>query len=137
HPDEDVRLIETRVMLRHEEGWQAWAYLWNDAQTDAELKIAGARVPIETIAASGEALSFTYSVPNKNQCKACHAFSGEIVPLGPKARNLNAAFSYPQEEENQLEHWIEAGILEGAPSPATLDAVPDWRDENATLNARA
>ena len=137
HPDIDVRRIETRVMLRHEDGWQAWAYLWNDQQTDAELKIAGARVPIETVTTGGDTLSFTYSVPNKNQCKGCHALSGEIVPLGPKARNLNAAFPYPDGEENQLEHWAEAGILEGVPDPAALDAVPDWRDENAPLDARA
>ena len=84
-----MRLIETRVLLRQEAGWQAWAYVWNDEQTDAALKIAGAKVDIKTIDTAGAPLAFTYSVPNKNQCKGCHAFNGEIVPLGPKARNLN------------------------------------------------
>ncbi len=27
-------------------------------------------------------------VPNKNQCKECHSLGGEIVPIGPKARNF-------------------------------------------------
>ena len=48
-PGENVRLIETRVLLRQESGWQAWAYLWNAEQTDAALKIAGAKVDIAMV----------------------------------------------------------------------------------------
>jgi uncharacterized repeat protein (TIGR03806 family) len=136
-PTENIRLIETRVMIRHESGWQAQAYLWNAEQTEATLKIAGARVDISTVTAAGEPLAFTYSVPNKNQCKGCHAFNGEIVPLGPKARNLNAAFPYPEGEENQLAYWVRLGLLAGAPDPATAPAVPDWRDAAAPLDDRA
>ncbi len=62
-PQEKLRLIETRVLLRHDDGWQAWAYLWNDAQTDAVLKIAGARVDIPTIVADGSALYGTQQEP--------------------------------------------------------------------------
>ena len=29
-------------------------------------------------------------MPNKNQCKECHSLNGEIVPIGPKARNFVA-----------------------------------------------
>lgn len=136
-PDKDVRLIETRVLLRHEDGWHAWAYLWNEEQTEAVLKIAGARVPVELTGHDGKPLTIDYAVPNKNQCKGCHSFSGEIVPLGPKARNLNGEFSYEGEPENQLSHWIAAGILKGAPKPEEAPAVPDWQDENAPLDARA
>lgn len=136
-PDEDARPIETRVMLRQEGGWQAWAYLWNDDGSDAELKIAGARVGIEAVDAQGEPLSFTYSVPNRNQCKGCHELAGEIVPLGPKARNLNFGYPYADGAQNQLVHWHEAGILSGLPALDAVDAVPDWRDEAAALDARA
>jgi uncharacterized repeat protein (TIGR03806 family) len=132
-----LRVIETRVMLRHDDGWQAWAYVWNEDGTDAELKIAGAKVTIETVDAAGEPLSFVYSVPNKNQCKACHAVSGEIAPLGPKARNLNASFAYHDGTANQLERWREHGILDGLPDIADIDAVPDWRDDTAPLDGRA
>jgi len=137
-PDLDVRLIETRVMLRHEGGWEAWAYVWNDGQTDAELKITGGRVQIDLVDERGEPDSFVYSIPNKNQCKACHAMSGEIVPLGPKARNLNAEMAYPDgTTANQLVRWAETGILDRLPDVATVDAVPDWRDESADLDDRA
>jgi hypothetical protein len=40
-PDQDLRIIETRLLLRNEAGWQAWAYVWNEEQTDATLKIVG------------------------------------------------------------------------------------------------
>ena len=136
-PDKDVRLIETRVLIRHEDGWQAWAYLWDEAQQDAVLKIAGAKVDIELAGIAPEPVRFTYSVPNKNQCKGCHAFNGEIAPLGPKARNLNGEFAYADGAANQLEHWNAAGILQDAPAPRDAPAVPAWDDEAAPLEARA
>lgn len=136
-PANKLRLVETRVLLKQENGWQAWAYLWNEEQTDAALKITGAKVPVETVAQDGSPLSFTYSVPNTNQCKACHALNGEIAPLGPKARNLNGDFAYRDGAADQLAHWTEAGILAGAPPLQDAPAVPDWRDENADLDARA
>lgn len=136
-PGEKLRLIETRVLLRHADGWLAWAYLWNDEQTDATLKIAGAHVAISTIGTDGTPLSFDYSVPNKNQCKACHAFNGKITPLGPKARNLNADYAYTKGAENQLAHWAAAGLLSGAPEPAQIPSAVDWRDVAAPLDKRA
>jgi uncharacterized repeat protein (TIGR03806 family) len=136
-PAKDIRLIETRVLLRREDGWQAWAYLWNDEQTEAELKIAGAKVPVETIDEKGAPLSIDYAIPNKNQCKGCHALNEEIVPLGPKARNLNGDFAYAEGTRNQLAYWTGHGILEGTPPVAAVEAVPDWRAESADLDARA
>ncbi|MGO4831743.1 SO2930 family diheme c-type cytochrome, partial [Rhizobiaceae sp. 2RAB30] len=136
-PNQNVRLIETRVLLHRADGWQAFAYLWNVEQTDAVLKITGAKVDISTVATDGTPLAFTYSVPNKNQCKACHAFNGEIVPLGPKARNLNRDLEYPSGRENQLAHWTALGMLANAPAPSAAPWVPDWRDASANLDLRA
>jgi uncharacterized repeat protein (TIGR03806 family) len=136
-PERQVKLIETRVLLRNEAGWQAWAYLWNDEQTDAALKIVGAKVGVATVTADGTPLSFIYSVPNKNQCKACHAMGGELVPLGPKARNLNGDFRYASGAANQFAHWTAAGILKGAPAPQAAPQAADWRDESQSVEARA
>ena len=136
-PHEKLRLIETRVLLRHADGWLAWAYLWNDQQTNATLKIAGAKVAISTIGGDGMPLSFEYSVPNKNQCKACHAFNGKITPLGPKARNLNTDYAYADGSENQIAHWATANLLSGAPDLAEIPAAADWHDVTAPLDKRA
>ena len=136
-PDKDVRLIETRLLVRQESGWQAWAYVWNAEQTEAELKIAGAKVDLAVTGKDGAPLSFTYAVPNKNQCKGCHALNGEVTPLGPKARNLNVEHPYASGAENQLAHWAAAGILSGSPDPADAPSVPVWGDTAAPTEARA
>lgn len=135
--DKDVRLIETRVLLHQESGWQAWTYLWNAEQTDAELKIAGVKVDVAVTGNDGAPLSFTYSVPNKNQCKGCHALNGDVTPIGPKARNLNVDHDYPEGSENQLAHWTAAGILTGAPAPADAPSVPVFGDAVAPADAAA
>lgn len=135
-PAENVRLIETRVLLKREAGWFAVAYVWNDEQTDATMKIAGAKMQVETVL-DGSPLSIAYAVPNRNQCKGCHAVNGEIVPLGPKARNLNKEFAYRDGPANQLAYWSQAGILSGAPKASEAPAVPDWTNEAAPLDLRA
>nr|WP_202390966.1 SO2930 family diheme c-type cytochrome [Erythrobacter ramosus] len=79
------RLIETRVLLHRADGWVALPYRWNAEQTEATLALAGGRLDLVTPA--GETIS--YAIPNKNQCKGCHAKDGQVIPIGPKARNLS------------------------------------------------
>lgn len=136
-PEKNVRLIETRLLIRQETGWQAWAYVWNAEQTDAELKIVGAKVDVSVVDKNGAAVNFTYAVPNKNQCKACHSVNGDLVPLGPKARNLNRDLDYAGGTENQLAHWVANGMLAGAPAMTDIQQVPNWLDTAQSLNARA
>jgi len=62
-----VHLIETRLLLRRERGWEALPYVWNTEQTDAELARTGDEVALELVAADGSSESFTYVVPNENQ----------------------------------------------------------------------
>ena len=136
-PDKDLRIIETRLLLHREDGWHALAYVWNDEQSEATLKIAGARTDISTIDATGAPLSFTYAVPNKNQCKGCHAIGGAVMPIGPKARNINGDYAYADGSANQLDRWTALGMLAGAPAAADAPAVPDFLDAAAPLDARA
>jgi uncharacterized repeat protein (TIGR03806 family) len=106
------RLIETRVLLHRAEGWVALPYRWNAEQTEATLALTGGRIELTTPA--GEAIS--YAIPNKNQCKTCHSKDGQVIPIGPKARNLSAAWIGDMERKG----WL-AGDTAGA------DRLPDWR----------
>ncbi len=106
------RLIETRVLLHRADGWVALPYRWNAEQTDATLVLAGGRVDLVTPA--GEAIS--YAIPNKNQCKTCHSKDGQVIPIGPKARNLSAAWL----ADMSAKGWL-AGDLSGG------NRLPDWR----------
>lgn len=109
----DGRLIETRVLLHRADGWLALPYQWNAEQTEAKLVLAGARFPAKTPA--GQPIS--YAIPNKNQCKECHASGGAVVPLGPKARNLPAAW---------LAAFHKSGRLDTVPQ--VTRRVPLWED---------
>ncbi len=139
HPDQGVRWVETRLLVHSSRGWRAFAYVWRPDGTDAELKVAGARLPISFIAPDGRPRRIRYHVPNMNQCKGCHVLGKRITPIGPKARNLNTPHDYGHGVvENQLVHWVRLGMLTGAPiDPDEAPRVPAFEDERAPLALRA
>lgn len=136
-PNDKVRFLETRLLIRKKAGWTAQTYVWNAEQTRAVLKRAGARLDVSFVDAQGQARQVDYAVPNQNQCKECHSLSKTLQPIGPKARNLNGEFSYAEGPENQLAHWSRAGLLSGAPAPSAAPRTAVWNDEKEPLEARA
>ncbi|MEM7020892.1 MAG: hypothetical protein AAF512_26565, partial [Pseudomonadota bacterium] len=58
-----VHLIETRVMVRLESGWQGLPYIWNTEQSDAVLEITGAVMHFE-LNSNEEAEQINYIVPD-------------------------------------------------------------------------
>jgi uncharacterized repeat protein (TIGR03806 family) len=136
-PDQKLRFIETRLLIHKPQGWVALTYVWNDAQNQAVLRRAGVRVPVSFIDSSGTEHRIDYQVPNVNQCKECHSLSGAIVPIGPKARNLNREYVYAAGAENQLSHWTRLGLLQGAPDPSTVAQLARWDDTTQAIENRA
>jgi uncharacterized repeat protein (TIGR03806 family) len=136
-PDQKIRYIETRLLIHKPSGWVASTYVWNDAQDEAVLKRAGVRVDVSFIEGSGAERRIDYQIPNVNQCKQCHSLSGSIVPIGPKARNLNGDYAYSGGSENQITHWARLGLLQGAPQPGAVARLPKWDDDKETVEARA
>ncbi len=118
-----VRLVETRVLLRQQQGWVALPYLWDEAQGDATLEWAGASAALQLHDDQGDAMQVDYQMPDANQCAGCHEERrGEgLYPLGPKARHLNRDLAYPEAVENQLQRWQRLGLLQGLPAP---DSIP-------------
>lgn len=118
-----VKLIETRILVRHAEGWQALPYVWNDAQTEATLEWAGDIKPLALTDAAGNQVAFSYVVPDANQCAGCHApnhTDGAIKPIGVKARHINKAYPFLGGQDNQLVHWQQAGMLSDLPQDLAL-----------------
>ena len=136
HPDEKVKVLETRLLIHRRSGWAALAYVWNAQQTEAKLKRAGARIDVGFVDDHGQAQEISYRVPNANQCKECHSLSGRMAPIGVKARNLNGVFPYSDGPENQLAHWSRVGILTGAPTPDKAPRTAVWNDAAEPLEAR-
>jgi len=123
-------LVETRLLVKQDNGWDAVSYIWQD--DEAYLSITG-KLQRLTLA-NDEPLN--YLVPSRNQCASCHATNhttGEIQPIGIKTRHLNRETSLYQ--ANQLTHWQDKGLLAGVVEPAPANAL--WDDNNASLNHKA
>lgn len=107
------RLVETRLMVRHDDGeWAGYTYEWNDAQTDALLLPAGKTKTVE-----GQ--QWTY--PSRNQCLGCHtSVAGRT--LGLETAQLNRSKLYPTTNRmaNQLATLDAIGMFS-----APLNASPD------------
>jgi uncharacterized repeat protein (TIGR03806 family) len=118
-PAANIRILETRLLIRRTSGWIAIPYVWDADGKDATLKRAGARLDVAWTHSDGTPRAISYAVPNVNQCKDCHALDGVMTPIGPKARNLSR----------------DTPII-----PATLTAakIPVWNDpKSGSLDTRA
>ena len=137
-PSQGRRLIETRILKREPDGWVGLPYVWDAAQTEATLDVAGNTVDVSWIHTDGRARTNNYIIPNSNQCKGCHKTGELMTPIGLKARHLNRDFAYREGTENQLTHWSRLGAMAGAPSPAEAPRLAVWDDPRSdTLDARA
>lgn len=140
------RVLETRLLIHRSDGWEHLPYYWPAGADDANLKIAGKQLTdVSTINNEGEKITFDYSVPGAAQCGSCHSVSpsadseGEQVflPIGPKARNLNTDFAYPDGVVyNQLQYWAEGEVLEGLTANfASIGKAPEFSTDQQNIDA--
>ena len=142
---DQVRLVETRLLVRRQEGWLALPYVWNPEQTEARLMRGGELVDLDLVDGQGGHEAIAYQVPDQNQCAGCHGSdmnSRDVHPIGPMARHLNRDVSWLDADGtpvhgNQLQHWQQLGYLDGLPEAAEVPRVADWRDPQASVDARA
>lgn len=136
NPQKGKRIIETRIMMRDEQGWQTWPYIWNETQTDAGYDPTGQTLQIAYTNAEGKKVNTTYLVPNKNQCKGCHLQNKAVVPIGIAARHLNSDYPYDEGNMNQLQYWKQHLLLKNVPE-SNIPANANWLDEKLPLHDRA
>ncbi|MFT3928607.1 MAG: SO2930 family diheme c-type cytochrome [Myxococcales bacterium] len=140
-PTQNVRLIETRLLVRFDSGWQGFPYIWNADQTDATYTPAGEVRQISFIDSDGSSATANYLIPQKNQCSSCHArrptpdpLSAPVMTLlGIKARHLDRVYDYggtigPQ---NQLTRMADEGFLTNLPDLSTITPAYDFRSIEA------
>ena len=127
NPEGDRRILETRLLIKHQGKWEAYAYLWNEEQTAATLKNIGATVPVSYENEKGEKVSFHYLMPQKTQCRSCHNRDGEMQPLGTKGKQIAA----------QLPQWKSLGLIDRADIHGAALVNPFDTQQDLTLRARS
>lgn len=124
-----VRLIETRLLVRQENGWDALAYVWDAAQQQATLEVAGDIKQLDLVSSDGSLHAINYLIPTRNECANCHATdhgSGKLHPIGLAARHLNKTYEhYAGGPAPQLQRWAERGYLDHTADDAPANAL--WR----------
>jgi uncharacterized repeat protein (TIGR03806 family) len=128
-----ARRVETRFIVRHEEGIYGVTYEWNDAQDNAVL------VPVEgkdrafTINDNGTLRQQTWHFPGQNECNACHTPAGGLA-LGFNAAQMNRSFHYDNGNDNQLRVLQRAGYFRGAAGGAR--ALVPMENTRASVESR-
>ena len=130
------QLLETRLLIKDQNGWYPLSYIWKENQDDAELKYIGKTINAKWIDNNGIEQVNRYRVPNINQCGSCHNLNKVIMPIGPKGRNLDVDFFYQHGMENQIDYWDKINILDNIPSDRK-NPTAIWNLESETIENRA
>lgn len=134
---ESKRRIETRLLMRTDDGAYGVSYRWNDEQTDADLvPDSGAQFDLD-VTVDGQLYAQTYNIPSRTQCMQCHT-PGARFSLSFNTRQLNREGTIHGDLENQIQALADAGYFEEAPGdPASLPAFPELDDTSISLSERA
>jgi len=107
------RRIETRLLLKHQGQWAGYSYLWNDAQTDAELVPATGTDRVYTIRDARLPLGSrqqSWRYPSRIECMVCHSRAANFV-LGLSTSQMNKIHDYGTLTGNQLRVLERLGVF--------------------------
>ena len=133
-PNNSSKILETRLMLKKESGWEFAEYVWNEAQDEATLMMQGDNVSISWMQ-DGNTMSSNYRIPSETECMICHKFNSEPIPIGLKPQNLNVDYDFGEGPENQIQYLINQALIENNVS-GNINTVVDYTDNTAPLEKR-
>lgn len=144
-PSNTTKIIETRLLIRKNDGWKAYDYIWNEEQTEALLDTDGNGVFIPITWKENNIIkNVNYKTPSQTECITCHKINptqtvgGEItIPIGPKPQNLNTDYNYGTSTINQIQKWKNTGYLGSNVSLNIPRSTVDWTDTSKSLEQRA
>jgi uncharacterized repeat protein (TIGR03806 family) len=133
-PNNTTKLLETRLMLKKDDGWEFAEYVWNEEQDEATLMMQGENVSISWIQ-EGNTMTSNYRIPSETECMICHKFNSEPIPIGLKPQNINVDYDFGEGPENQIQYLISEGLITSN-VPATINTVVNYSDNSAPLEER-
>ncbi|MEQ8786193.1 MAG: PQQ-dependent sugar dehydrogenase [Pirellulaceae bacterium] len=132
------RRLETQILHRHGDAWEAYNYLWNDEQTDAELSPEDGfdkTLEIRDPAAVGGVRKQSWHLASRSECLLCHTTrAGSIHAFHPE--QLDRTQDYGGGAADQLATLSHIGLFE-QPVPQEHPLLVDPGDESADLESRA
>ena len=133
-PNDETKILETRIMILKSTGWIFAEYVWNDEQTEAYLDMEGSYKNISW-QQGGVTKSTNYRIPSETECMTCHKDNNQPIPIGTKPQNMNFDYAYSDGTSNQLSKWIQAGFLENN-LPSSIVSSINYMDESYPLRLR-
>ena len=106
------RRIETRLFTKQNGQWQGYSYLWNDAQTDAELVSAAGMDRVYEVRGAGKQSTRkqTWHYPSRAECMVCHSRAANWV-LGLTTMQMNKIHDYGGVKDEQLRTLEHLGVF--------------------------
>ncbi len=132
-PGSAVRL-ETQLLHKNGDDWNAYNYVWNEDQTDAALQPnvgSDRELSIIDSQATDGIRQQTWHHASRDECLMCHIWSAGTVH-GFKLDQLNRSV----DDHNQLDSLEKMGILESRPA-ANVEPMCSPDDTTKTLEQRA
>ena len=108
-----MRRIETRLLTKQDGQWQGYSYLWNDAQTDADLVAAAGMDRVYEVRdpdKSGGSRKQTWHYPSRAECMVCHSRAANWV-LGLTEMQMNKVHDYGGVQDEQLRTLEHLGVF--------------------------
>ncbi len=130
------RIIETRLLIKENDTWNAATYVWNENQSDATLEMNGLDTQINWVNADGINFSTLYHIPDENECIACHQSNSNVIPLGTTLRNINRLVNRNGVEINQITHLQSVGVLSSFQLNQVTQII-DYQNTNESITQRA
>jgi len=132
-----AKRIETRVIVKNDEGCYGVSYRWNEAGTGAAL-VPEAGVTFDlTVTEGGAVRTQTWEIPSRANCLTCHTSqAGHLLSFN--TRQLNRPGMIGGVNGNFVSLLSTAGYLIGNPADSTvLPRHSPWSDTDVSLEARA
>ncbi len=118
--------------------WRGYTYVWNEAQTDADLLDANGQDEILKIKVGDKVVEQSYRYPSRAECTLCHTNAAKFA-LGVSTLQMNRDHNYGGVIANQLATLEHIGLF-SKPLPAPVEKLPkltDHMDATKPLEIRA
>ena len=140
------RRLETRIMTLQRGEWAGYTYLWNEAQTDADLLGPGRDTTFTVVDPQepGGRRSQTYHFPSRAECMICHNEKANFI-LGLRTEQMNRDYDYGEVSDNQIRTLAHLDVFtkpvpldrrEAAPAGGSAGPDPTARGSGSFLSAR-